>query len=415
MANIGIVGGGIAGLHLGLFLRQHGIDATIYTEKTSDQQRGARLSNIVIRNGPTRARERRLGVNHWDSAAADLARLNVYIGGPRPIRFSGVLREPAMVVDMRIYWARLLEDFAARGGRVVIGALQAGDIDRLAAEHDLVVVAAGRGSLANMFARLPEHSPYDKPQRLTVGGLYRGVAYPRPLGFDVVVAPGHGEILAIPLISFEQGLTGLAVEIIPGGAFELFRHLRYEDDPRGFESAMLGVLREYAPEIYARVDPRAFGLARPLDLAHVAITPTVRRGYLQLANGKFALALGDAHVLNDPLTGQGANTASHAAWALGEAIRGAGTFDAAFCRRIERQIWSYARSVTEACNARLGRPQPHTTELLAAAAHNQAIADAYADGFNHPDRFWEIMSSPARTAALLEEHGWQGVPAATPA
>jgi 2-polyprenyl-6-methoxyphenol hydroxylase-like FAD-dependent oxidoreductase len=38
MTSIGIVGSGIAGLHLGLFLRQHGISATIYADRTPDEQ-----------------------------------------------------------------------------------------------------------------------------------------------------------------------------------------------------------------------------------------------------------------------------------------------------------------------------------------------------------------------------------------
>jgi hypothetical protein len=124
------------------------------------------------------------------------------------------------------------------------------------------------------------------------------------------------------------------------------------------------------------------------------------------------VALGDAHVLNDPITGQGANTASHAAWVLGEAIRNGGaTFDEAFCRRVEQQIWAYAQPVTEACNARL-RPAPaHAVELFEAAAHHKAIADAHANGFNHPHAFWEIQSSPERTAAFLKQVGWWGMPA----
>ena len=37
MKRIGIVGGGISGLHLGLWLCEYGLDATIYSEKTSSQ------------------------------------------------------------------------------------------------------------------------------------------------------------------------------------------------------------------------------------------------------------------------------------------------------------------------------------------------------------------------------------------
>src|SRR5215216_1441407 len=120
MNNIGIIGAGIAGLQLGLFLRSYGIEATIYTEKTPDQQRAARLSNVVIRNAHTRERERILGVNHWDSAAPDLMGLAFRIGGSRPLTVAGDFELPANIVDMRIYQAQLLEDVAARGGRVVV-------------------------------------------------------------------------------------------------------------------------------------------------------------------------------------------------------------------------------------------------------------------------------------------------------
>ncbi len=370
------------------------------------------MPNVVIRSAPTRARERCLGINHWDAAEVDLLRLNFHVGGERPFAFSGEYAQPVMVVDMRMYYARLLEDFALRGGRVVVGALQAADVQRLAAGHDLMVVAAGRSSLANLFPRLPAHSPYCTPQRLCVAGLYRGIAYPQPLGVDIAIAPGHGTIFVVPLFSFEPHLTSVGFFIIPGGAFEVLKQLRYADDPRGFDAAVLGLLRDYAPAIYARVDPSAFALARPLDLCHAAIMPTVRRGYIQLPNGTFAVALGDAHVLTDPITGQGANTASHAAWVLGQAIRDSGaTFDEAFCRRVEQQIWWYAGPVSEACNAALGPPSAHADELFAAAAHHQAIADAYANGFNHPDAFWAIQSSPEWTAAFLTQVGWRGMPA----
>jgi hypothetical protein len=404
MKNIGIIGAGIAGLHLGLLLRQHGIKTTIYTEKTPEQQLGGRLANVVARFAATRERERQLGVNFWDAASTALTRFSIHIGGERPLAVLGELDRPGSIVDMRIYCARLLEEFAMRGGHVLIGSVQAGDIERLGAQHDLVVVAAGRGSLANLFPRRPEISPYDQPQRLTVAGFFRGLAYPQPIGVNLNVAGGNGEILSLPLFSFEPGLTGILFEIVRGGAFEVLRHLRYEDDPGRFNTTVLGLLREHAPEVYTRVDPAVFGLTRSLDLCHAAITPTVRRGYTQLAGGTFAIALGDAHTLIDPLIGQGANTASHSAWVLGEAIRDAQQYDQLFCERVEQRICDYAIPVFEYSNARLLPPPPHMAKLLVTAAQNQALANVFVNGLNHPDRLWEIVSSPERTAALIEQH-----------
>jgi 2-polyprenyl-6-methoxyphenol hydroxylase-like FAD-dependent oxidoreductase len=402
MPRIGIVGGGVAGTHLGLFLRKHGIAATIYSENTPAQQLAARLSNVVVRNGLTRARERALGVDHWDGFAPDLVQFVVTVNGPRPIEFSGALTPPAHVVDMRIYWARLLEDFAAAGGDLVFGRLGSSDVEELSARHDLVVVASGRGTLANLFPRLPEHCPYQEPQRVVVAALVRGIRYPEPLSFNAVVNRGHGEILSFPLFSFHPGLTALGIEMMPGGGFSALAQVKFETHPREFEAAVLGLLRDYAPGIYARVDRERFGVAGPLDVGHAAITPTVRRGYARLGNGRLVVALGDAHIVMDPVTGQGANKASHAAWVLGEAIRDAGAFDEEFCRRVEARMCEYALPVSDACNARLQPAPPHVGKLLVAAMQHQAIADFYTDGFNHPDHVWKVLSSAERTESVAK-------------
>jgi len=58
---IGIVGSGIAELHLGLLLQQRGIPATIYSDRAPEQTRAGRLPNSVARFEYTRARERQPG------------------------------------------------------------------------------------------------------------------------------------------------------------------------------------------------------------------------------------------------------------------------------------------------------------------------------------------------------------------
>ena len=151
MTRIGIVGAGVAGLHLGLYLRQQGIETTLYAEKTPGQEFGGRIPALVARVGHTRERERKLGVNHWDGGNNEFAHLNVYVGGEQPMSFSGTATQPLIAVDMRIYLGRLQEDFVARGGRVVAGAVQASDLERLSEEHDLLVVASGRASLTDVF------------------------------------------------------------------------------------------------------------------------------------------------------------------------------------------------------------------------------------------------------------------------
>jgi 2-polyprenyl-6-methoxyphenol hydroxylase-like FAD-dependent oxidoreductase len=108
---------------------------------------------------------------------------------------------------------------------------------------------------------------------------------------------------------------------------------------------------------------------------------------------------------HDPLTGQGANAASRGAFSLGELLvaraRGGGQFDEAFCTSAEQHLRDDARAVTEWSNAFLQPPPPHAIGLLVAAARNQAVANAFADNFNHPKQQWAVLSSPDATAAFI--------------
>ena len=63
--HIGIIGAGIAGLHLGLRLQRLGIACTIITDKTPEQIAAAQLANMVVHWPTTLGRERVLGVYHW--------------------------------------------------------------------------------------------------------------------------------------------------------------------------------------------------------------------------------------------------------------------------------------------------------------------------------------------------------------
>lgn len=405
MTSIGIVGAGVAGLHLGLYLRQHGIDTTLYAEKHAEQQFSGRIPAIVTRMAHTRERERQLGVNYWDGVSSDLKRVNIYVGGEYPLTFHGDLDGQFIMVDMRIYLGRLQEDFAARGGKVVVGMVHAGDLERLSEQHDLLVVATGRASISAPFPRVEEDSPFTTAQRWLGAGLFRGVRTV-PHNLSISLVPNHGEIFEAPIYSFEPNIAAITVEAIPGGAFEAPMRLRYDDDPQRFNAAFLELLREYVPTTYERVDPAKFGLARPLDTMQGEVVPTVRRGYARLANGKYALAIGDAHITNDPLIGQGANTASRMAFLVGEEITRNSVFDEAFCGQVEQQVLGYAGPVAKWGNMMLQPPQQHGIDLMVAAAQNQTIANAFTNFFEQPLVAWDAMSSPEGAAAFLQQYGW---------
>src|SRR5262249_22169778 len=65
MTTMGIVGAGVAGLHLALYLQKHGVPVTLYAERSPDEVRAGRLLNTQALLGAARARTVALGVNHW--------------------------------------------------------------------------------------------------------------------------------------------------------------------------------------------------------------------------------------------------------------------------------------------------------------------------------------------------------------
>lgn len=408
--SVAIIGAGVASLHLGLFLLQHRIPVTIYSDRSPAQLREGRLPNTVALMGATRARNRALGIQDWETPDFDTVDMHIHVGGEQPLTFTGHPTAPLLFIDMRLYLSRLLAVFIERGGQVVFQDVTAGEVADLAMRHALVVVATGRNGLTQFFPRIAGASPYAQPQRLLMGGLFQGIQPLTPQGMCFQIAPGQGEIFESRFLSLEGKLGGLLIEAIPGSELAVMATLSYEEAPERFMRTLLALLERHAPLTFARIDPASFALNRPLDLLQGAVTPTVRHAYAEVAQQRFVLALGDTHVTHDPLSGQGANAAARSAWLLGQLIVEAFThdepIDEIFCQQVEAQLWDDVQPVTAWSNAMLQPPPPHVVELLVAASQHQPVADAFADFFNTPHHTWEIFSSPARMSTFLQHYGW---------
>ncbi|MFL6144449.1 MAG: styrene monooxygenase/indole monooxygenase family protein [Labedaea sp.] len=415
MPTIAIVGAGISGLHLALRLQQAGMPTTLYTERGAEELAEGRPVNLVVRFEHTRERDRVLGVDHWDRPECGMYGVGFSaLGGELALEFFGSLTRPASAVDFRIYLPRLLSDYAERGGTVDRITAGAPAIAAIADRHDLVVVSSGRRSIAELFPRDPARSPYTAPQRIITAGYFTGIAPMPEGGVHFQLCPGVGEVFCTRMLSVGGLAHGLNIEAVPGGPLERVAHLSYDEDPAGFRRSVLRLLAEHAPALRARVDERIFDLVRPIDLLKGAITPTVRTGWAALPEGGYAMALGDAWVVNDPVVGQGANLGSHSAFVLADAILAGPPYDEAFCRAAEARMWEFGRSATEWSNAFLMPPAPHAIELLAGATQDRRIADAFADNFNDPQEMWRLLGSPAETRAWLAEFGASPTLAAAP-
>lgn len=399
--SIGIVGSGIAGLHLGLFLRQHDVPVTIYTEKTAEEIATGRIQNTVAHHHTTVEREQELGVHFWDAGEYGYVAHYHYFGGEHPLYFRGDFAQPSSCIDYRLYLPRLMAEYEERGGELAVRVLESADVERLSREHDLVVVCSGRSGLGSMFGRRADRSPYDRPQRRLCAGHYHGVARTEPNAVSMNVWPGQGELLELPMYTREGPIMALLFESIPGGAQDVLTDMRYEDDPKLFERTVLEILREHYPMTYERVDQAEFRLTGPLDLLQGAVTPTVRDDYVRLGSGRYAVAVGDAHVVVDPIVGQGANLASYSAWKVGEAIVSDYCYDQRFCERVARSREERIIGCSDWVNLMLAPPAPHLLELVGAMVENKAICDEFTRNFNRPEKQWDILATPERTRAFI--------------
>jgi 2-polyprenyl-6-methoxyphenol hydroxylase-like FAD-dependent oxidoreductase len=164
------------------------------------------------------------------------------------------------------------------------------------------------------------------------------------------------------------------------------------------------VVTEHFPWSAERFDWDAFSTVGPrYDIAG-AITPTVRRPYAQLDNGRWVLAVGDVHTVNDPLLGQGANSASACAFIVGAAIvEDPFGFDEAWCERVAERMWDRAGAAVSFTNTLLQvPPAPQVVELLAAASQSQELAETVGEFFGDPAMARNVLATPDRTRNAIK-------------
>jgi hypothetical protein len=111
----------------------------------------------------------------------------------------------------------------------------------------------------------------------------------------------------------------------------------------------------------------------------------------------------DVVVANDPITGQGSNSASKCAASYLASIleHGEKEFDEAWMEQTFDRYWDVAQYVTKWTNAMLGVPPEHVLNLIGAAGAMQPVADRFANGFNDPSDFENFFYDPAKTEAYL--------------
>jgi 2-polyprenyl-6-methoxyphenol hydroxylase-like FAD-dependent oxidoreductase len=393
MRKIAIVGSGQAGLQLAFGLLQHGYAVTLYSDRTPEAILEGRVPATAFIFDRGLSYERELGLNFWDDEVkwGEGIHLDFCLApGNRFFSMAGRFRRPGQAIDQRLKYWRWMRELETRGGTLVIQPIGVSDLDALAAESDLLVIAAGKAEVSALFERDPDRSVYDRPQRnlalVTVKGLKPWPSIPfHPVKFTFFEQ--DGEIFWVTFHHKSSQLTySLLFESKPGRGLDRFGPAETGED-------MLAVARDlisrWAPWEAEHI--RSAELADPLAWGKGAITPTVRKPVARLPSGRLAFGIGDTVILNDPIGGQGSNCASKAAHLYTQRIveHGDRPFDADWMQAVFDEHWEKdGRWITAFSNVLLEPVLPAAKEVLLAGTRHGGIAAEFFDDFNNPQDFW---------------------------
>jgi hypothetical protein len=398
-----IVGAGQSGLQLALSLQTEGYDVTVMSARTPQEIRAGWPTSTQAMFAPALDREQAYGLNMWDRQAPVIPGNEIGLAPAPAVRaftFYEPWDRPGNSIDQRLKMSAWLELFENRGGRVIYHSVMTSDLAGLAALYDLTVIAAGKSELVDVFDRDAARSRYTAPQRHLAAIYLHGMTSPyEDDRVRISIQPGAGEVLFMPALTLTGPCGILLVEALPGGPLDAFT-----DRPAPAEH--LRRLRVLLDERFPW-EGELLDAAEPTDARASLIggfTPTVRNPTAQVAPGLDVFGMADVVVVNDPVSGQGANNAAHCAAIYGQAIleRGAKPFTRDWMDATFESFWMpRARGSVALTSMFLEPPPPHIGQMLGAAAQHPAIAKRICDLIPDPSDIQEWLLDPDAAAAYL--------------
>lgn len=387
---IGIIGAGQGSMVLAcLLLRHGGYDVTIYSDKTSEQIKNGFITSSQALFPSALAIERQAGLNCYE----DIAPCNTGVAFHQidpvyrtpVVSWQGKLKHYFQAVDQRMKFSKWLDVFQKQGGHLVTQAVTPASLSVLSTQHDLLIGATGKGAFSTLFKRNEARSMFSKPMRklglIYVKGLTGGS---NPNGVTANFVPGVGEYFIMPGLTLSGDCHMMLFEGVPGAAFDCWDDIK---TPTSMLEKAQQLLKEYIPTEYERTI-HGITISDEKAMLKGCYTPAVRHPVISLENGRSLLGLGDAVVLNDPVTGQGGNNATKAAQIYFNEIisRKDADFDVSWMQATFEKYWDYVAFPTMWTNSNLMEPMPHIQYLLSQASLYPELANKLAKAFDNPNK-----------------------------
>lgn len=407
MTKIAIIGAGQSGLQTGIGLLQAGFEVTIVNNRTADEVKNGKVMSSQFMFNKSLDYERDLGIEFWGEnecprgTSLGIAVPNPEKPGEKMISWVGDLNNYGLAVDQRVKFPRWMDEFEKQGGNLIIKDADEDYIEQLADEYDLVVVAAGKGSIVSKFDRDAEKSMYDKPMRALALTYVTGMTANENDGVRFNMIPTVGEYFVFPALTTTGPCHIMVFEGIPGGPMDCWGDIK---TPEEHLAKSKEILNTFLPWEAARCEN--IKLTDDNGILAGRFPPTVRKPVWTLPSGKNVLGMADVVVLNDPITGQGSNNASKCSKVYMDSIiaNKGNAYDKNWMQATFDKYWDTAQHISLWTNTLLGPPPEHILNLLGAAGQIQSLADMFANNFSDPTQFFPWWLDPELTGQLINEH-----------
>lgn len=405
MRKIAIVGAGQGGILLAIALLKNGYQVTLFSNRTAEQIRSGRILSSQVMYHSALTIEQHWGLNFWDDLCPWNFSFTSTVRNPEQptiaLRWQAQTAHPFQSIDQRLKISRWLEEFVTLGGNLIIQEVGLAILNSISKEHELTIIASGKGEISQAFTRDDARSPFDKPMR-SLAALY--VTGMQPVvgsrGMRATIMPEIGEFTTVAALTLTGPCDIMVFEAIPGGAMDCWRTVT---DPQQRLNLAKELVQHYFPWEAERCN--AIQLTDPQATLTGAFPPIVRKPLLSLPNGKQALGMGDTVMLNDPLSGQGANNATKCAAVYLARIleRQQQPFDADWMQQTFEQYWQQYGQAAAGWTQLILDPPTHFLELISTCAKSPAVAALIANTFDNPNVLFPWIRDAQQTRAMIEK------------